>query len=136
MFSHHNFKTTLAYWTLAVSSLVGAMTMALVVPQLITSGSETSMYVLVSALLVMLILNTYFAYSIYQRSEKALTLCLWLYGLQIIGFKTEYLSFSLSFGFQLTFSWSFDSFSFSVNLAAIIIWFIVYSALKSVRKYG
>jgi hypothetical protein len=96
--------------------------------------SATYMYILVSALLVILVLNTYFAYRIYKLSEKALTLSLWLYGLQIVGIETEHLSFSLSLGLQLTFSWSVESVSISVNLASIIIWLIVYSALKSVRN--
>ncbi|MBU2057244.1 MAG: hypothetical protein KJ556_06940 [Gammaproteobacteria bacterium] len=136
MFLHHNFNTKLAYWTLAVSSLVGVVTISLMTTQLITNQSATFMHILVSALLAMLVLNTYFTYRLYKLSEKALILCLWLYGVQVVGVETEYLLFSLSFGFQFTFSLSFDSFSLSVNLAALIIWFIVYSALKSVRKQG
>lgn len=134
MFSHHNFNTKLAYWAMAVSSLIGVVTMTLVASQLIPNQSATYMYILVFALLVILVLNTYFAYKIYKLSEKALTLSLWLYGLQIVGFETEHLTFSLSCGLQLTFSWSVESVSISVNLAAIIIWLIVYSALKSVRN--
>lgn len=136
MFLYHNFNTRLAYWVLAISSLIGVVTLALMALQLTASESANFMYMLILVLSVMLVFNTYFAYEIYKLSERALTLCLWLYGLQIVGFETEHLSLSMSFGLQLNFSWSFDSFSFSVNLAAIIIWFIVYSALKSVRKQG
>lgn len=134
MFSHHNFNTKLAYWTMAVSSLIGVVTMTLVAPQLMPDKSAAYMYILVSGLSVILVLNTYFAYKIYKLSEKALTLSLWLYSLQVVGFETEHLTFSLSCGLQLTFSWSVGSVSLSVNLASIIIWLIVYSALKSVRN--
>jgi len=134
MFLYHDFNTRSAYWVLTANSLIGIVTIALIAFQLITSESATFMYMLISVLSVMLILNIYFAYRIYKLSKKALVLCLWLYGLQIVGFETEQLMFSMSFGLQLNFSWSFDRFSFSVNLAAIIILFIVYSALKSVSK--
>lgn len=134
MFLQHNFKTRLAYWAVALSSVIGVVSLTLIASQLITTATATLVYVLIYFLFAMLILNTFFAYKIHKRSKKALMLCLLLYGIQIFGFETEHLAFSLNFGFQLTISVPFYRFSLSANFAAVIIWLIVYSALKSVRK--
>ena len=134
MFSHHNFNTKLAYWTLALSSVFGAISLSIITSQLLPQGNTNFISGLVLFLTVILCLNTYFAYRVYKLSKKALVLCLWLYGFQIIGFETQYLSFSSSFGFQINISWSFDNVTLSVNLTAILICFVLYKALKSLRK--
>ncbi len=132
MFESHNKYTKLSYWTLAISSVVGFVAMGMLIPS-VTQNQMISMYILISVLSAMLLLNTYLAYKIFKRSVSALKWCLWLYGLQIIGFETANWGFSLIFGLQLTISWAIGESSLTINLMAIIIWFLVFNALCSVN---
>ncbi len=80
----------------------------------------------------MLALNTYFAYLIYKRSLRALKLCLWLYGLQIIGFETENWALSLNFGMNVSMSFVYNSTLVTINLLAIVIFMVILLAYRSV----
>ena len=131
MFESHNKFTKLSYWLLALSSLSGFIFMGMFIPSL-DSGQPIVIYVLVVILGLMLILNTYFAYRIYHRSISVLKWCLWLYGLQIIGFETENWAFSLTFGMKFTISFTHETTNITINLLAIVIWFVVFKALRSV----
>ncbi|MDQ2077118.1 hypothetical protein [Marinimicrobium sp. ABcell2] len=133
MFGEHNRLTKTSYWLLAISSLAGFVFMALVLPQLAWDTPWIS-YALVTALGLMLVLNTYFAYLIYKRSLKALKLCLWLYGLQIIGFETENWALSLNFGMNVSVSWMYKSTEVTINLLAIVIFVVIFLAYRSVRS--
>jgi hypothetical protein len=105
--------------------------MGILFPSLVDE-QPTLIYGLVAILSLMLILNTYFAYRIYKRSISALKWCLWLYGLQIIGFETENYALSLTFGMKFTITWSYETTNITFNLLAIVIWFLVLKALRSV----
>jgi hypothetical protein len=131
MFGSHNIFTKLSYWLLALSSLSGFIFMGMIFPSLVDE-QPTLVYALVVILSLMLILNTYFAYRIYHKSISALKLCLWLYGLQVIGFETENWALSLTFGMKFTISWSYETTNITINLLAIAIWFVVFKALRSV----
>ncbi|SEA98428.1 hypothetical protein SAMN04488051_11182 [Alkalimonas amylolytica] len=132
MFESHNKYTILTYWTLALSSVVGFVVMGMLIPSA-TQNQTLLMYILISVLSVMLLLNTYLAYKVFKRSVFALKWCLWLYGLQIIGFETANWGFSLIFGLQINISWAIGESSLTINLMAIIIWFLVFKALRSVN---
>lgn len=132
MFESHNKYTKLSYWALALSSIVGFVVMGMLVPSL-TQNQPVLMYVLVSVLSAMLFLNTYFSYKIFKRSVSALKWCLWLYGLQIIGFESANWALSLTFGLQFTITWAVGETSITFNLMAIAIWFLVFQALRSVN---
>jgi hypothetical protein len=106
--------------------------MGMLIPS-VTQNQMFSMHILVSALSAMLLLNTYLAYKVFKRSYSALKWCLWLCGLQIIGFESADWAFSLIFGLQLTISWEIGESSLTINLMAIIIWLLVFKALRSVN---
>lgn len=131
MFESHNKFSKLSYWLLALSSLSGFIFMGMFFPSLVDE-QPTLIYALVAILSLMLILNTYFSYRIYHRSISALKWCLWLYGLQIIGFETENWALSLTFGMKFIVTWSYETTNININLLAIIIWFVVLKALRSV----
>ena len=131
MFESHNKFTKLSYWLLALSSLSGFIFMGMLFPILVDE-QPTLIYGLVVVLSLMLILNTYFAYRVYKRSISVLKWCLWLYGLQIIGFETDNYALSLTFGMKFTVTWSYETTSITFNLLAIAIWFVVLKALRSV----
>jgi len=131
MFEEHNKLTKTSYWLLAISSLVGFIFVAATLPQL-TWGAPWVSYALAAALSLMLALNTYFAYLIYKRSIKALKLCFWLYGLQIIGFETENWALSLNFGMNVSVSFVHNSTLVTINLLAIVIFVVILLAYRSV----
>jgi len=133
MFEHHNKYTRTSYWLLSISSLAGFLIMGMFLPSL--GGEQPVLIYGIEILLsIMLLLNTYFAYRIFKKSTRALKLCLWLYGLQIIGFETENWALSLNFGMDASLTWSYESTNITFNLLAIIIWFAVFKALRSVTK--
>lgn len=132
MFESHNMYTKLSYWTLALSSVAGFVAMSMLILS-VTQNQMFSMYILISALSTMLLLNTYLAYKVFKRSFSALKWCLWLYGLQIVGFETAHWSFSLIFGLQLSISWTIGDFSLAINFMAIVILFLVFKAIRSVN---
>ena len=131
MFEYHNKFTKLSYWLLALSSLSGFIFMGMLFPSLVDE-QPTLIYGLVAVLSLMLILNTYFAYRIYKHSLSALKWCLWLYGLQVIGFETENYALSLTFGMKFTVTWTYETTNITFNLLAIAIWFVVLKALRSI----
>lgn len=131
MFESHNKFTKLSYWLLGLSSLSGFIFMDMFFPSLVDE-QPTLIYALVAILSLMLILNTYFAYRIYHHSVSALKWCLWLYGLQIIGFETENWALSLTFGMKFNITWTYETTNITINLLAILIWFLVLKALRSV----
>ncbi len=131
MFKYHNKFTKLSYWLLALSSLSGFIFMGMLFPSLV-DGQPTLIYGLVAVLSLMLILNTYFAYRIYKHSLSALKWCLWLYGLQVIGFETENYALSLTFGMKFTVTWTYETTNITFNLLAIAIWFVVLKALRCI----
>ena len=132
MFASHNKYTKLSYWILAISSIIGFIVMGMLIPS-VTQNQPVLMYILVSVLSTMLLLNTFFAYKVFKRSVSALKWCLWLYGLQIIGFESANWAFSLTFGLQFTITWAIGETSVTFNLMAIVIWFLVFKALRSVN---
>ncbi|WP_341937449.1 hypothetical protein [Marinimicrobium sp. C2-29] len=131
MFEEHNKLTKTSYWLIAISSLIGFAFMAAILPQLTWDAPWIS-YALAGALGLMLALNTYFAYLIYKRSLRALKLCLWLYGLQIIGFETENWALSLNFGMNVSMSFVYNSTLVTINLLAIVIFMVILLAYRSV----
>ncbi|MES2604861.1 MAG: hypothetical protein V4603_07980 [Pseudomonadota bacterium] len=131
MFEKHNKLTRTSYWLIAASSLAGFFSMAAVLPSFMAEHSGIS-YVLGTALSLMLLLNTYFAYLIYKRSLRALKLCLWLYGLQIIGFETDSWAFSLNFGMNVSVGWTYGSTAITLNLLAIAIFAFIFLSYRSV----
>jgi len=133
MFQHHNKYTKASFVILCLSSLVGLIFMGMFLPSL-TAEQPVLIYILSAVLSLMLLLNTYFAYQIYRRSMPALKLCLWLYGLQILGFETENWALSLNFGMNFSVSWEYETTNITINLLAIIIWFVVFMALRSVNQ--
>lgn len=133
MFEEHNKLTKASYWLLAISSLVGFAFLGMLLPQL-TWDQPWLSYVIATVLSLMLICNTYFAYRIYKRSIKALKFCLWLYGLQILGFETENWAFSLNFGMNASISWVYESNEVTINLLAIVIFVVVFFAYRSIKS--
>lgn len=132
MFEEHNKLTKASYWLLATGSLVGFVFMAVALPQL-TWDTPWISCVILAVLSLMLTLNTYFAYLVYKRSLKALKLCLWLYGLQVIGFETENWALSLNFRMNISVSWSFNSTEVTINLLATVIFVVMLLAYRTVR---
>jgi hypothetical protein len=134
MFEEHNRLTKATYWLLAISSLVGFVIITVFTPQFIRE-QPWPLYVLTAASSLMLILNTYLAYLVYTRSLKALQLCLWLYGLQVVGLKTEnFLALHLTFTVNPTMSLgTLGSTQITINLLAVAIYIVILSAYRSVR---
>lgn len=133
MFEYHNKYTKTSYWLLAISSLVGFVFMGMFLPSL-GGDQPVLIYGIAILLSIMLLLNTYFAYRIFKKSTRTLKLCLWLYGIQIIGFETENWALSLNFGMNASLTWSYESTNITFNILAIIIWFVIFKALRSVTK--
>lgn len=133
MFNHHNKYTKISYWILGGSSLVGFAFIGILLSSL-TDAQPLLVYGISALLSSMLILNTYFAYRIFKKSTKALRLSLWLYGLQIIGFESENWELSLNFGMNVSVTWSYGTTNITFNLLAIIIFLVVFKALKSVKN--
>lgn len=132
MFEEHNKLTKASYWLLAISSLVGFPSMALVFLQL-TQEAPWGSYALVAALTLMLALNTYFAYLIFKRSLNALKLSLWLYALQTIGIEAGSWDLGLSFGMNVSARLVFGSTEVIVNLLALLVFVVIFRAYRSVQ---
>lgn len=133
MFEDHNKLTKASYWILSISSVIGFIALALVLPQLASSGSWF-IGIIGAVLTLMFLLNTYFAYLIYKRSLKAIKFCMWLYGLQIFGFDSESFSFGLTFGLQAFLSINIGSSTLTINFAAIIVFIVLLLAHKSANN--
>ena len=132
MFKLHNKYTKTSYWLLAASSISGFIMMGMLLPSLM--GNQLILtYIVVSVLSLMLLLNTYLAYQVFKKNKSALKWCLWLYGLQVVGFESANWGLSLTFGMQLTVTWSIGEANITFNLLAIVIWFVVYKALHSLN---
>lgn len=133
MFQEHNKLTKTTYWLLAISSIVGLIVLTAFMPQFL-HGEPWPIYALTAVVVLMFIINTYLAYLVYVRSVKALQICVWLYGLQIVGFKTENWTFSLAFTVNPTVSIvGLGSTVIVVNLAAIAIFCVIVSAYRSIK---
>ena len=133
MFEEHNKLTKASYWLLAISSLVGFAFLYVILTQLQWDQPWVT-YVVSAVLSLMLIFNTYFAYRIYKRSVRALKFCMWLYGLQIIGFETENWAFSFNFGMNISVSWAYESTEVTINLLAILIFIVIFLAYRSINS--
>ena len=131
MFVSHNIYTKLSYLLVTFSSVIGFFYIDGVYSQLNYEPSALT-YALIVVLNIMLILNSYFAYLIYQRRIKALEWCSWLYALQILALDTDSWDFSLSFGFKFNLSWSYEATNITVNIFALITLFILIKAQRSV----
>ncbi|MBX2808412.1 MAG: hypothetical protein KTR20_07245 [Cellvibrionaceae bacterium] len=133
MFENHNKLTKASYWLLAISSVIGFIISMSTLPQLASPGSWPVSIMGVVLTLVFL-LNAYFAYLIYKRSLKAIKFCMWLYGLQILGFESENVSFSLAFGLQVFLSINSGSGILTINFAATVVFIILLLAYRSVKN--
>lgn len=133
MFEKHNKLTRISYWLLTINGLIGFALIGSILPQL-TWNLPWISYVIVAMLCLILIFNTYAAYAIYKRNFKALKLCMWLYGVQIVGFETENWAFSLNFGMNASISWVYETNEITINLLAIVIFTLVFLSYRSINK--
>lgn len=135
MFETHTRLTKLAFWLMAFNCIVGAITLAIVLPTFSPAIADLTASAILAVLLVMLLVfNLYLVYQVYQKNIRALRISIWLYVLQIFSAETEFFSFYLNTGLQLTLSWSFASVVLSINFAALAISLLLYKAFKSVAS--
>lgn len=133
MFDIHTRLTKLACWLMAFNCVVGAITLAIVLPTFQSVVEDFSASAILVVLFIMLLVfNFYLVYRVYQKSVRALKISVWLYVLQIISIETEFFSFYLNTGLQLTLSWSFENVVLSINFAALAISLLLHKAYKGV----
>lgn len=133
MFETHTRLTKLVCWLMAFNCVVGTITLATVLPTFQLAVEDLSASAILVVLFVtLLVFNVYLVYRVYQKSIRALKISVWLYVLQIINVETEFFSFYLNTGLQLTLSWSFETLAVSINFAALAISLLLHKAYKGV----
>lgn len=132
MFEKHTNFTRAAYIIIGLNSLIGLLSLA-VISSFLSEFKLDFQYITTLFLSILLFLNVYFAFLIYKKKLFMLKFCLWLYGFQIIGLKTDNFEFSLVFGTKLEVTWSIGSFNLMFNIMAFIILFVLFKALSSLK---
>jgi hypothetical protein len=80
------------------------------------------------------IINLFVAYKIFRGSLRFIKFAFWIYVLQIIGFETPHLGFSITLGFSFNITWSVYDVSIIFNLFAILMSVILYKAMRNVNE--
>jgi hypothetical protein len=130
-----NKYTKMAIIALIVSSFLGALLLGSTYEFF---SEKTDMGVLgwFFAFLVPLgvIINLFVAYKIFRGSLRFIKFAFWIYVLQIIGFETPHLGFSITLGFSFNITWSVYDVSIMFNLFAILMSVILYKAMRNVNE--
>jgi hypothetical protein len=130
-----NKYTKMAIIALIVSSFLGALLLGSVYDFF---SEKTDMGVLgwFFAFLVPLgvIINLFVAYKIFRGSLRFIKFAFWIYVLQIIGFETPHLGFSITLGFSFNITWSVYDVSIIFNLFAILMSVILYKAMCNANE--
>lgn len=130
-----NKYTKMAIIALIVSSFLGALLLGSTYEFF---SEKTDMGVLgwFFAFLVPLgvIINLFVAYKIFRGSLRFIKFAFWIYVLQIIGFETPHLGFSITLGFSFNITWSVYDVSIIFNLFAILMSVILYKAMRNVNE--
>ncbi|WP_257324049.1 hypothetical protein [Pseudoalteromonas rhizosphaerae] len=125
----------MAIIALIVSSFLGALLLGSVYDFF---SEKTDMGVLgwFFAFLVPLgvIINLFVAYKIFRGSLRFIKFAFWIYVLQIIGFETPHLGFSITLGFSFNITWSVYDVSIIFNLFAILMSVILYKAMCNANE--
>jgi hypothetical protein len=80
------------------------------------------------------IINLFVAYKIFRGSLRFIKFAFWIYILQMIGFETPHLGFSITLGFSFNITWSVYDVSIIFNLFAILMSVILYKAMRNVNE--
>ena len=130
-----NKYTKMAIIALIVSSFLGALLLGSTYEFF---SEKTDMGVLgwFFAFLVPLgvIINLFVAYKIFRGSLRFIKFAFWIYILQMIGFETPHLGFSITLGFSFNITWSVYDVSIIFNLFAILMSVILYKAMRNVNE--
>lgn len=80
------------------------------------------------------IINLFVAYKIFRGSLRFIKFAFWIYVLQIIGFETPHLGFSITLGYSFNITWSVYDVSIIFNLFAILMSVILYKAMCNANE--
>lgn len=90
------------------------------------------LFVLLPILLIVS-LNIASFYGLFKKQLWSLKLIMGLYFIQLIGIETPDFSFALSTGVKLPISVTFNELTVTLNLLAVLVLWVSYSSLKSLK---
>jgi hypothetical protein len=127
-----NKYTKIAIVALIVSSFLGALLLGSIYG-MFSKKIDMGLLVWLFALLIPLgvIINLFVAYKIFRGSLRFIKFAFWMYVIQIIGFETPHLEFSITLGFSFNITWSLFDVSVIFNLFAILMAVILYKAMRN-----
>jgi hypothetical protein len=127
-----NKYTKIAIVALIVSSFLGALLLGSIYG-MFSKKVDMGLLVWFFALLIPLgvIINLFVAYKIFRGSLRFIKFAFWMYVIQIIGFETPHLEFSITLGFSFNITWSLFDVSVIFNLFAILMAVILYKAMRN-----
>ena len=135
MFDQHNILTKASYWLLAVNSIVGLIYVGYIARPLIDNqGFVFSGDLFFFFILIML--NTFLAFRVYNHSRQALMFCLFFYAIQIIGIKSRLITFYISAGMDVSLYFHLGTTMISIHFVPLFIFIVILFALKSIKKTG
>jgi hypothetical protein len=130
-----NKYTKIAIVALIVSSFLGALLLGSIY-EMFSKKVDMGLLVWFFAFLVPLgvIINLFVAYKIFRGSSRFIKFAFWMYVIQIIGFETPHLGFSITLGFSFNITWSLYYVSIIFNLFAILMAVILYKAMRNASE--
>lgn len=93
-----------------------------------TGSSEWSLILLVS---LGILINLFLAYKIYRGRVVFVKIAFWLYVLQILSLETPDHALSLMLGSSFSVTWLFGDVSFTLNLFAVAMSILIFTAIRS-----
>jgi hypothetical protein len=126
-----NKYTKIAINALIISSILGSLLLGSVY-EIFSNSENMELLGWIFAFFVPLgiVINLFVAYKIYQGSFRFIKFAFWMYLLQILGFETPNLGFSITLGFSFNITWSVYDVSIVFNLFAILMSVILYKAMR------
>jgi hypothetical protein len=127
-----NKYTKIAIVALIVSSFLGALLLGSIY-EMFSKNVDMGLLVWFFALLIPLgvIINLFVAYKIFRGSLIFIKFAFWMYVIQLIGFETSHLGFSITLGFSFNITWSLFDVNVIFNLFAILMAVILYKAMHN-----
>ena len=127
-----NKYTKIAIVALIVSSFLGALLLGSIY-EMFSKNVDMGLLVWFFALLIPLgvIINLFVAYKIFRGSLRFIKFAFWMYVIQLIGFETSHLGFSITLGFSFNITWSLFDVNVIFNLFAILMAVILYKAMHN-----
>lgn len=126
-----NRHTKIAFYALIIASILSSTTIF----SLLSMLSHVEGVILLLLLTPLIIcINLFVAYKIYQGEVSFIRFSFWLYVIQIVGFEIGGWGFSFLLGFTFHLTWAIGESSITINFFAILMSVLLFKAIKGSNK--